>query len=93
MHHLWREGRRSGAGEDDAASEQRLHLLEDELVVEPVRADDSACEVGLARRDAPGEERLDELARAFDLGRKSREHLPQSSAGAPWIPQSIRSEH
>mmetsp|Transcript_26494 Transcript_26494/g.58062 ORF Transcript_26494/g.58062 Transcript_26494/m.58062 type:complete len:383 (-) Transcript_26494:842-1990(-) len=72
---LWRERRRSGAGEDDAASEQRLHLLEDELVVEPVRADDSACEVGLARRDAPGEERLDELARAFDLGRKSREHL------------------
>mmetsp|Transcript_24026 Transcript_24026/g.50396 ORF Transcript_24026/g.50396 Transcript_24026/m.50396 type:complete len:364 (+) Transcript_24026:963-2054(+) len=76
---LWRERRRSGAGEDESPPEERLHLLKDELVVQPVGADDAAIEVRLARCETPLEEHLHELARTGDLGVERRVDLVEHS--------------
>jgi hypothetical protein len=65
---LGRERRRAGAREPELAAEERLHLLEDDLVVEPRRADDALGEVGLASGHARREKLLDGGGGRLDLG-------------------------
>lgn len=69
------EWRRSGDDALDLAAEHRLHLLEDDRIVQEGCADDILVEVGRTRLDALRKELLHERARPFHLRLQPNEDL------------------